>query len=114
MRRRRPRRIAIKSPRRSRRRARPNTRVADVGGGLCVIFLWLISVPPARERVDFAMAESMAGCRARNCARSPSKPVFQCNEANWKATQRATEDASDGGRHRLSKPRMNDDETSCQ
>ncbi|MFP4891387.1 hypothetical protein [Paraburkholderia sp. EG304] len=28
-----------------------------LGGGLCVIFLWPISVPPARERVDDAMAE---------------------------------------------------------
>jgi hypothetical protein len=28
----------------------------SLGGGLCMIFLWLISVPPARERVD-AIAE---------------------------------------------------------
>ncbi|WP_268998460.1 hypothetical protein [Paraburkholderia sejongensis] len=28
-----------------------------VGGGLCVVFLWVISVPPARERVDDALIE---------------------------------------------------------
>ncbi|WP_268966596.1 hypothetical protein [Paraburkholderia antibiotica] len=28
-----------------------------VGGGLCVLFLWLISVPPARECIDDALIE---------------------------------------------------------